>query len=130
MTAPEERWWPAHVGHPGGYHRAGSRRRAGRSGRGDRFRHLSLTKTPSALILRHLRYLPAGKRRRSHHLAAIGLRARIRHLVVADNTRRHPLLTPQAPDRISWGRAARRRYNPDQTSAMVAGRAIREISDW
>ena len=35
---------------------------------------------------------PAGKeikakRRRSHHLTAAGLRARIRHLVVADNTR-------------------------------------------
>jgi len=40
------------------------------------------------------------KRRRSHHPAVLDIQFRIRHLVAADYTRRHPLLTPQAPDGI------------------------------
>jgi hypothetical protein len=67
-----------------------------RAVRGER---LFLPNIPSALCYKHLRLLSAhalrasarkeikAKRRRFHHLAAIGRRASIRHPVVADSTR-------------------------------------------
>jgi hypothetical protein len=45
---------------------------------------------PEALTCASARKEIKAKRGRSHHLVAIGLRARICHLVVADNTRRSP----------------------------------------
>jgi hypothetical protein len=53
---------------------------------------------PEALPRTSARKAIKAKRRRSHHIAVIGLRARIRHRIVADNTRRHLSLTLQAPD--------------------------------
>jgi len=40
------------------------------------------------------------KRRRSHHLAAIGLRAKIRQSATGDHGRRHLSLAPQTPDGV------------------------------
>jgi len=54
---------------------------------------------PEALTRASARKEIKATRKRSHHLAAIGLRARIRHRVVADNTPPTPVTHPAGPGR-------------------------------